>query len=211
MEESIGNQSGTARGRWRTGALFIILPSLVGAGMWILGTAYGDRRAEQERNFRRSELERFQTANVQELAVGFPLPDFSVYGDDGVAVPVQEALPAGGLIVYVSSGCESCFDAAEGLGRALLRPDLVGSPAIMLVRGDGSAIRALCQDRGFALRVFEDREDAMAERFHVWALPSHVMFDADGIVTVIGAGAKDEEEYARILAHGRTRPIEQNP
>jgi len=60
------------------GALFIIVPALVGAGMWILGTAYGDRRALEQSHLRRSELERFQAANVQELTVGLPLADFSL-------------------------------------------------------------------------------------------------------------------------------------
>jgi hypothetical protein len=174
--------------------------------MWILGAAYGDRRTEEQSQLRRSELEQFQVANVQELAVGLALPDFSVQSEGGVATPIRKALPAGGLIVYVSVGCESCFDAAEGLGRALLRPDLAGSPAILLVRGDASGLREFCQEWRASLLIFEDAEDVMAGRFHIWALPSHLVIDREGVVTEIGAGVKDEEEYARILAQGRTRP-----
>lgn len=185
-------------------AAFVLLPGLVGAGMWFLGTAYGDRLAEDTRQRRRADLEEYQAVHLRELGIGTELGTLLVTGDDAIALPLGEVLPAGGLITYVSAGCESCFGVAEALDAAVRHDG--GMDAIILVHGDPAELRRFCADKDLQVLIFQDTEDAFALRYMVAVFPSHVVLDERCRVLELGAGLDQEDDYARILAHGRRRP-----
>jgi len=78
--------------------------------------------------------------------------------------------------------------------------------AILLVNGDPLELRRFCADNGLPVTVFQDIEDAFALRYSVVTFPSHLVLDEKCRVLEFGAGLDQEEDFARILAHGRTRP-----
>jgi len=209
MEGVIGKERIPRTRRWRVVVAFVLFPGLVGIGMWVLGTAYGDRRAEDSRQRRRADLEEYQAAHLRDLGVGTNLGSVLVRGADGHSQPLNKALPAGGLMVYVAAGCESCFGVAEALNGAVQHANSMD--AIMLVHGDPSDLRRFCRDRDLQVPVLQDTEDVFALRYMVAAFPSHVVLDERCRVLEIGAGLDQEDDYARILAHGRTRPEDETP
>jgi peroxiredoxin len=115
------------------------------------------------------------------LAVGDPAPDFELTALTGETVRLSQFRGQPVLLTFSASWCPDCRVEApllEDVHKA--HPELV----ILLVdlKESPNAVQAFVDDFGMTHPVLLDRDGSVSEQYQVFAIPTELFIDEDGII-----------------------------
>ncbi len=180
--------------------LFAVAFCAVVVGGLALGPVLGRYKLAADRTDDRASYQSYLEENILGIEVGKMFPDIPVWSIDGTsAYGIHELLPAGGMLLYVSSGCEACARTLKSIGqvREARRGD--SFDVILVVRGDPGEFTSLADSLGTDVPMYHDAEDAFARVFHVSTFPTAFRLANGGLLTRIVAGPESESDFAPIL------------
>jgi peroxiredoxin len=168
----------------------------------LAGGGYSKWRAEAATAKESAQLQTFLEQSLHGIGVGQPFPDVPIWSVDGQkAYLVPELLPEGGLILFVSGVCPSCYTSMNALKSAA---DDLGSrvlPAIIICNDAPSDLAQYTRDHGIHIAVYHDREQRLSRMYGVVTLPTYIRLGADQRITAIGAEARTVDQLKELLSH----------
>jgi len=173
--------------RWKV--VLLLLGVVVAAGVLgtTIGSLYGEQRAGAERAARDAEVREYLLKSIRQIEVGKAFPEVTLGSPDSAhQYLIHELLPRGGVLVFVSAGCESCFQAVDALSAARRRVGRGAPDVIVVVIGDPSGLSQYIADHGYGIPVFRDWQQALVKEYGVRAFPCYFVLDNDLHLTHIG-------------------------
>lgn len=173
---------------WVTALVFVVITVVAVVLGTTMGNLYANRRVGAERQARSTELQDYFRQNVKGIDVGKPFPNISLLSADLESTyEAAKILPNGGLILFLSSSCEACFDAIDQLAEAAKSsPHTKGRLALIVFR-DGREAERYIKDKGYDLPLYLDLEAALVRDYGIMAFPSYFVLDASGNLSAMGA------------------------
>ena len=180
----------------------LALVAVVLSGFW-LGHVFGNQRAQERQTARRAALTLELREHSRGISIGSPPPTglaWSVTGD--TVLEFKELLPAGGVILLVSPGCDLCVGAAEKLQQSLSPLHLRSTHAVLLAdRAAGSEdLSHALEKHSIGLKVYCDLQEVFRRECGVMANPAYFILNKAGAVLDIGAGVPDKSRLAVLLS-----------
>lgn len=172
---------------------------VVGIAGIALGSAWGTRVGASKSANVQAGMQEYLETNVKGLEIGAPFPEINLWPADGSpAVTTTELLTKGGLIVFVSTGCKTCIDAATALNFAI--KSQVNAPLAMLIcRGESDQLRTEMAEHGIDLPLYRDVEDAFIRQYHVLTQPTAFLIGPNGVLSDIRAVSANKSDFTEML------------
>ena len=100
-------------------------------------------------------------------------PSLPLWSADGkLAVLTDTLLPHGGIVLFVSSECESCHRPLLELQNALRNTGEPLDAGLVIAFGNPEPLRKFVEDNGIQLPVWYDTQNSLVEDYGVSAFPT---------------------------------------
>ena len=174
----------------------VLVVAIIG---YFSGIAVSDLRTSIEEKARDEGMQKYMNERLEGIDIGQPLPQIPVWSADGLTgYLLDQTLPRGGLITYVSGNCESCKQAVSALSAAHDALNLDTGLAVVLVAGDPKELIEYMAERHFAFPVYRDVEHRLSSEYRLSTFPTVMVLDSIGVVREIKTGMDKQDEYLEV-------------
>lgn len=188
-------------GRWKTAAVFIGAAAAALALGIGAGSIYADAKAKARERAKIEEKQAYLSATMRGIGIGQAFPQLSVRDPTTKKeVKIDEILPHGGLLVYVSADCPSCFDALLQLDSAIQAVSPAAKEVVVLAGGDTQELLSFSTAHAFSYPLLEDVDQVLMRQNHVLVFPAYFELDAQGVVVRMGADADKFVAFRELIA-----------
>jgi len=177
------------------------------AGGSVLGVVAGreirDYRLQATIQDTRAEVQTYLDAHLTGIGAGSPFPSIPLWSADGTtSFYSDEVLPEGGILLYISADCGSCFASMTALQNTLMADGLDDRSAVVVAFGSPEPVVQYAKDNGIRLRIVFDVERILGREYGVTTFPTLIGIDHDHRVTALIPEARTEE-FFRAYLHGQ--------
>ncbi|EGO62437.1 TlpA family protein disulfide reductase [Acetonema longum] len=180
----------------------ILLVFLAIAGLWLSGQQQqATLPAPGEIVQRENSAPAAQTSGADEVGVMVDkkAPGFTLTGLEGKSV---EAVVKGQVTIlnFWATWCPPCRAEMPELDRFARKHQGVLRFYAVNIKESGDTVKAFLRQNQYQLPVLLDSDGKVAETYAVWAIPTTLILDANGVIRYRKAGAVTLQELEKVIA-----------
>ncbi|MBI2862681.1 MAG: TlpA family protein disulfide reductase [Chloroflexi bacterium] len=133
--------------------------------------------------------------------VGKAAPDFTVRTLDGESLRLQDLRGQPVWINFWATWCPPCRAEAPDLQAVYAEESSKGLTVVAISIGeDTETVRAYVKRVGFTFTIGLDQTIAIAARYRIMGIPTHIFVDREGIIQAIRVGGLSREAMKEMVA-----------
>jgi len=170
------------------------------SGFWKVGAVIAERRAVGLQEALYEETRQALETQREYYRVGSVFPNFAITRvADSMFTTFYDALPHGGLVLYVSPDCSSCELTIEALRSALKELHAPGR-AIIIATGPYYHLKEWETNHPSSIPIFQDHSDFIRSGGEFMVLPAMALVNEYHEVLTNNTGSWNASDYAAILS-----------
>ncbi len=186
----------------RIGSVAIVVVAVTAVTVlgYKVGSLLGESRVQRVEANRDQKLQADLERGIRGIGAGMPLPEFPVWSTDGKSSLMStEILPHGGLLVYLSAGCESCKETVKALEEAMHQAKHKPKDVAVLLLGPVGQFGEFLSSEGISIPLYCDLQEVLARDYGANVIPTAYLVDDRGYLKSITAGTDRQDEFEALL------------